>query len=266
MMTSDNFYIDIRKINHAHEFTLDAKNGCEYLNGRDLYGLVFCIEGEAEYRFCSGERCKVSAGELLLLSPNAAYSIIINGKFRHYTVNFDIHEESSTIPCLQGAFCFLHSDSADKYKQIFKRLTSLRVFERIGAEMLALSCLYELLSTFFLELYTHEHGSVRYERILPAKEYIDSHSNKPLSLDLLARLCNMSITNFRREWTKIYGETPLQYRDRVRLFYAKEYLSSGYYTVGEVACRCGFDDVSYFVRFFKKHTGSTPRNFIQKQF
>ena len=40
--------------------------------------------------------------------------------------------------------------------------------------------------------------------------------------------------------------------------YAKEYLNSGYYTVTEIAEKCGFDDVSYFVRFFKKQTGLTP--------
>jgi AraC-like DNA-binding protein len=71
----------------------------------------------------------------------------------------------------------------------------------------------------------------------------------------------MSVTNFRREWKKIYAEAPIQYRDSIRLYYAKEYLSSGYYTVSETAEKCGFDDVSYFVRLFKKKTGLTPGEF-----
>ena len=50
----------------------------------------------------------------------------------------------------------------------------------------------------------------------------------------------------------------MQYRDSIRLYYAKEYLNSGYYTVSEIAEKCGFDDVSYFVRFFKKRTGTPP--------
>jgi AraC-like DNA-binding protein len=84
-----------------------------------------------------------------------------------------------------------------------------------------------------------------------------------INLDILAKECNMSVTNFRREWKKQYGVTPMQYRDSIRLYYAKEYLNSGYYTVGEIAERCGFDDVSYFVRFFKKNTGITPRAFFK---
>lgn len=265
MSTQGAFYMNIKKINIAHEFTLDSQSGCEYLNGRGQYGLVFCIDGEAEYRFCSGERCRIGSGGLLLLSPSAAYSIVTFGKFRHYTVNFDIDEESSDISILNGYFCFLQTESIDEYKQGFKKLTSIRAFRRVGSQMLELACLYELLSSFFLELYTKEHGIDRYARILPAREYIDSHPNAEISLEILAKLCNMSVTNFRREWARVYGETPLRYRDRVRLFLAKEYLWSGYYTVREVACRCGFDDVSYFVRFFKKHTGSTPKRFIENQ-
>ena len=64
--------------------------------------------------------------------------------------------------------------------------------------------------------------------------------------------------NFRREWKKIYSESPLQYHISIRFYYAKEYLTSGYYTVSEIAQKCGFDDVSYFVRFFKRQAGLTP--------
>ena len=70
----------------------------------------------------------------------------------------------------------------------------------------------------------------------------------------------MSVTNFRREWKKRYAESPMQYRDTVRLTYAQEYLNSGYYTISEIARKCGFDDVSCFVRFYKKKTGMAPGN------
>ena len=57
----------------------------------------------------------------------------------------------------------------------------------------------------------------------------------------------------------------MQYRDSTRLYYAKEYLNSGYYTVSEIAEKCGFDDVSYFVRFFKQKTGLPPGEY-KKEF
>ncbi len=266
MAFSGDFYMDISKINLAHEFTLDAMHGCEYPHGRGEYGLVFGIEGEAEYRFCSGEKLSVGAGELLLLAPSAAYSTAIKGKFRHYTVNFEIHEASAGDVLLNRAYRFVRVENPEEYKQTLKKLTTLRISKRAGSDMLVTSCLYELLASLFAELQTREHGSDRYTRLIPAKEYIDSEPTAKISLDRLARLCNMSVTNFRREWTKTYGETPMQYRDRVRLFYAKEYLLSGYYTVGEVAERSGFDDVSYFIRFFKKHVGASPKKFVDREY
>lgn len=260
-MPSNDLYINIDKINLAHAFTLDADHRCEYPLGRGQYGLVFALEGEAEYRFSTGERITVGPADLLLLTSSAAYSINARNPFRHYTVNFDIHEESLTDNIFEHDYCLLHTKNPEEYRQLLKKLTSLRLCKRAGSDMLELACLYEILALVFSELRATEQTSDRYSRLLPAKEYIDQHPTEPISLEYLAHLSRMSITNFRREWSKIYSQTPMQYRDKVRIFYAKEYLGSGYYTVSEVAYRCGFDDVSYFIRFFKKHTGISPKKF-----
>ena len=126
--------------------------------------------------------------------------------------------------------------------------------------MRSIGYLYELLSQLYLG-YMKEHDAASHQRLIPAKEYIEQHFECPVTLEQLAFLSNMSVTNFRREWKKYCSESPIQYRDSIRLYYAKEYLSSGYYTVTEVAKKCGFEDTSYFVRFFKQKTGLTPGEF-----
>ncbi|MBK8341664.1 MAG: helix-turn-helix transcriptional regulator [Flavobacteriales bacterium] len=45
---------------------------------------------------------------------------------------------------------------------------------------------------------------------------------------------------------------------------AKRYLLATTDQVTQVADRLGYDDVSYFIRLFKKHTGHTPEGFRQK--
>lgn len=45
---------------------------------------------------------------------------------------------------------------------------------------------------------------------------------------------------------------------------AKRELSFGALTIKEIAFRLGFNDTSYFSRFFKKHTGKTPDYFKNK--
>ena len=73
MLLPDSLYIDISRINVAHEFVLNKNSKCAYPNGRKYYGIVYCIEGEAEYRFSSGDCCIVYPGEIIFLSQKASY-------------------------------------------------------------------------------------------------------------------------------------------------------------------------------------------------
>ena len=118
-----------------------------------------------------------------------------------------------------------------------------------------------MFSFLFAEILEKEYSTTSYLRLNPTKEYIEQYYYRNITLDLLANKSNMSVSNFRREWFKLYGESALQYRDKIRLSYAEKYLLSGYYTVTEIAEKCGFDNVNYFIRFFKKHMGISPGKF-----
>lgn len=260
MLLSDEFFLDIEKLRIAHKFTLDRVHKCEFPSGRGFYGLVYALSGRAEYIFSTGNRVTVTDGDVLFLTPHAAYSIITEAAFEHYTVNFDVHEDTSRFGPLDKSFCLLKGENTVQIKQCFAQLTRLWMSKKTGFEMQAVGCVYELLSLFCFD-YINGRNTAHYQRLLPAKEHIEQCFDQPITLEQLAFLSNMSVTNFRREWKKQYTESPLRYRDNIRLCYAKEYLNSGYYTVSEIAEKCGFDDVSYFVRFFKKQTGTTPGEF-----
>ena len=260
-MISGSVNLDICKIIVAHEFTLNKNFKCEYENGREYYGIIYCIEGEATYKFSSGKSCDISAGDIIMLTPEASYSIITKNDFRHYTVNFEIHNKFSDTDFFTDDFCLLHSDNHELYHHLFKKLVNHRISRKLCFEMQEKACLYELLSLVISEILENRYHTNTHMRLSKAKEYIEKNYNSDITLDILANLSDMSVTNFRREWLKLYRETALAYRDKLRLLHAKEYLFSGYYTVTEVAHKCGFDDVNYFIRFFKKHTGISPGKF-----
>lgn len=258
---SETFIVDISEINLAHEFVLDAAHKCEYLNGRGTYGMVYGIDGAAEYKFNSGERLTVNEGDTLLLAPDTAYSIFTHTAFRHYTINFSIHQKSSHLDIVNKPYCLLPNADPEQFGRLFGRLVKGWTQKNEGYRMLSISHLYALLSLFYLELKNRliPYGSDA--RLLPAKEYMEQNFRSAITLDQLAKVCNMSVTNFRREWQKKYRMTPIQYRDKIRLSCAKEYLICGYYSVSEVAGRCGFENPTYFIRFFEKHVGMTPGEF-----
>lgn len=92
-----------------------------------------------------------------------------------------------------------------------------------------------------------------------AMEYIHEHfTDGTLSVEKLASLCGMSDTYFRKLFVAEHGITPQRYISRLRLTTATELLQSGYYTVSEIASRCGFNNINYFSTFIKKETGLSP--------
>ncbi|MBR4013619.1 MAG: helix-turn-helix transcriptional regulator [Clostridia bacterium] len=264
MFSEEKFFMDISRVILAHESVLDKINKCEYPQGRGWYGMVYCISGKAEFRFNSGETLVVTDGDTLLLSPYTAYKIFTQKEFKHYTINFNIHYDSSNLDIINKPYCLLRNVNSEQFLRHFSKLTKVWAQKNNEYEMLSISQLYALISLFYFEYKNLFIASEFWERLQPAKEYIEKNFNLRMSLDQLAKMCNMSVTNFRREWQKLYHTTPMQYRDEIRLSYAKEYLISGYYSVSEVAAKCGFENAGYFIRFFEKHVGVSPGVFKRR--
>ena len=96
-------------------------------------------------------------------------------------------------------------------------------------------------------------------RLAPALDYIADHlGDSSLSVDILAKLCGMSDTYFRKLFVELLGITPQRHISSLRLHKATELLRTGYYSVSEIAERCGFNNPNYFSLFIKKETGLTP--------
>lgn len=254
-------HINIKKIHLAHDVVLDKNNKFTYPNGRKSYGIIYCIDGEAEYKFSSKKLCTIHTGEIIILSPEAAYSIFTKNSFTHYTINFEIHSKFSNINFLEDDYYLFHPEDPQLYSNLFNKLVTRWVSRKTCFEMSSIASLYELFSFLFAEILEKEYSTTSYLRLNSAKEYIEQHYNRNITLDILANKANMSVSNFRREWLKLYGESALQYRDKIRLSYAEKYLMCGYYTVTEIAEKCGFENVNYFIRFFKKNMGISPGKF-----
>jgi AraC-like DNA-binding protein len=93
------------------------------------------------------------------------------------------------------------------------------------------------------------------------KKTIALHLYENLSLEELAKLCNLSLSSFKRQFKTIFQDSPTNYINHKKIEKAKELLKISNLSVSEVSYRIGIQDPQYFTRFFKKNVGITPSNF-----
>ena len=105
-----------------------------------------------------------------------------------------------------------------------------------------------------------------YYRIAPAVDIINARleNNELLKESVLANRCNMSVANFRREFTKHTGLSPKKYINQNRMAYAQYLLRNTNLTVLEIASKVGYAEISCFNRMFKNTFSVSPKKYRNK--
>ena len=88
--------------------------------------------------------------------------------------------------------------------------------------------------------------------------YIENNYLENTHVSELAKMCHVSEGTFRRLFMEYKGETPVKYRNKLRIKKAFELLKSGEYTVAEAAEAAAIPDAAYFSKLFKKFMGFNP--------
>jgi len=90
---------------------------------------------------------------------------------------------------------------------------------------------------------------------------IEENYLNPLKLADFAHLSGRSLASFKRDFNNVYKTSPAQFLKEKRLSKAKELLKATNWPVTEICFAVGFENVSHFVRIYKKFSGMTPTEF-----
>jgi len=98
-------------------------------------------------------------------------------------------------------------------------------------------------------------------RIAMVCDYIERNYAKIINLSDVASLVNMSESAFSHFFKKRTNTSFKDYLTNVRISHACQLLTKTTYTIAEVCFACGFNNLSNFIRIFKKKKGSTPSDY-----
>lgn len=232
----------------------------EYALARRYHGIVYVIDGYAEYILGDGSRLHVRQGDCLYMPRGCVYTTRCNDEqaFVHMTVNFDLTASEG----LFDATVRRKLTAPVQFEQQFSALVHhWRVRHPFYYER-CMGILYEMIYLLLKEM--KDPGSPYMEKLRPARQYLDEHFREEFPLELLPQLCGLSETYFRRIFRKAFHETPAEYRRRLRIACARDLLLNGQCSISETALLCGYPDPAYFSRVFHQTLGMSPSQYMRQ--
>ncbi len=102
-------------------------------------------------------------------------------------------------------------------------------------------------------------NSYRFMALAETIMFIENHYMESFTLEQMAQTANLSVNQFLRVFRKLFGTSPVNHINKLRVMKACEYFAcSPEMNVTQVAYQVGFSDSNYFSRVFKACKGISP--------
>lgn len=221
--------------------------------------LTYIIKGEARYTIGT-ETFTAKAGDLIYVPCNSFRAAVTTGEeaLECHSFNFYLYNQDGVAISLPLNI-LNHIGDQPQLLKLCATTNEVWNGKEFGYELLARGYLCIIISTVFNILLNPAYKKINSDiRIQHAVEYINAHYSEPLTIHEVAEIYHLHPVYFGNLFQKTMGCTFKHYLTRTRLNYAENLLRSGEYSVNEVAFQCGFSDVFYFSKIFKKYKGINP--------
>jgi AraC family transcriptional regulator, transcriptional activator of pobA len=238
------------------------------LHRHDFYFILALKTGDGNHEidFVSHS---VSDNSFFFLRPGQVHRLALKKGSEGYLMEFGKYffqsNPNSQLLCKASnkSFCRPNASSSDKLQTILRAIHEEYNSKKEG--------FYEVikanLSTFFIELArqrqhigNQKNASNNYaqERLQDFLELLETEISKHKQVSHYAEKLNLSQFQLNSITKTLVGKTAAELINDHILLESKRYLLATSNQVNQIAYHLGYEDVSYFIRFFKKHTGHTP--------
>ncbi len=222
-----------------------------------FHDLNFIYAGEAIYTI-DGTTYHLKAGDLLYAPPGSIREAVTDKQnlMSCYDFNFKLppHQSRLKLPFKTVTTVGLPEELLRLYQEFTYLWLEKEPGYKLKAKGLFLQILHQL-------IYPGDKTNRLDWRIVRIKEYLLKHYQEKIKIADLAKLVNLSPVYCGALFKKQTGLSIKAYLNQIRIQKACDLLATGEYNVSEVAAFCGFDDLFYFSKVFKRVTGMAPSFF-----
>lgn len=224
--------------------------------------LIYYTNGGHRFEF-ENQTLVATEGNMVYLPYKSAYKNYtqIEGT-EYYQIDFLISDGEEPKPLFDGPIVFEKNYSL-QFFSLFKDICEKSAQTNTTYNMY---CSLALLKIITKITHSEQHISKvdeKRQKIERTLDYINQYYYLNTSLEELAQMSFMSVSNLEKLFKNVYGLSPVSYRLKVRIDQAKLLLAGGY-SVAETATKVGFSDIYYFCKIFKRQCGDTPGKFSRK--
>ena len=225
------------------------------------YGEIDIRCSEKEYHLTSGDFYIINSNELHQISgrsPSLHHAVIFHPHFLDFSL-FDRAEEVYIHPITSGSAQFAAGVCQDQdCLHLLRQLVGTSPKKYLSIKIL----LYALIDQFYQknQIIMKEPSNAQ-DDLKKVLSYIQENFNKPLTLNQIAQQIMITPNYLCRYFKKKMGMTVFQYMKQYRINKSIDLLLQSDLSIINIAMQCGFDNLSYYIRTFKKLTGLTPKQY-----
>lgn len=219
---------------------------------QDFYQLLFVLDGKGTV-YAESETHTLKKGCAFFTSMHTQSKYVNEGGLMSAFLSVNGDGMQQLIDHFGwGKFKFFSAVDVEKHVEDIKEIINAYYKSKNESILSALS--YSFYISFFENQQENTPASPE-QTIL----FIEKNFNKKLTLDELAQINKTSVSKLCHDFKKKYGYTVFQHILNLRLRYAYNLLNAvSDIKTKDVATACGFEDVSYFCRLYKRKFGTTP--------
>ena len=221
--------------------------------------LLYCTDGEG-YVTVDDNDIPFCRGSVVVVNSNRLHRVCSEGSVRYNVLIID-HRfcADNGVPTDEILFedCIRDAELCRDFDRVIKCYGLQGKIRTAAVRHAVLGLLIRLYRDHFVAEDAAQQSSVTVERIKSVVRYIRQHVADELTLDEIAASAGVSKYHLAREFKRFSGQTVFEHINAIRCKEAKRLIESGM-SVSAAALSCGFENMSYFSRTYKKYTGTLP--------